>query len=67
MRYETILYDVSDRIATITLNRPEAMYALSCGMLAGMYRAWRQLAEDPDLRVAILTGRAAAERPGSRA
>jgi enoyl-CoA hydratase len=26
-------------------------------MLAGMYRAWRMLDEDPELRVAILTGR----------
>jgi len=41
----------------VTLNRPEAKNALSGGMLAGMYRAWRMLDEDPDLRVAILTGR----------
>jgi enoyl-CoA hydratase len=42
---------------TVTLNRPEARNALSAGMLAGMYRAWRLLDEDPELRVAILTGR----------
>ena len=41
----------------VTLNRPEAKNALSGGMLAGMYRGWRMLDEDPDLRVAILTGR----------
>jgi enoyl-CoA hydratase len=41
----------------VTLNRPEAKNALSGGMLAGMYRGWRMLDEDPELRVAILTGR----------
>lgn len=41
----------------VTLNRPEAKNALSSGMLAGMYKAWRQLDSDPDLRVAILTGK----------
>ena len=41
----------------VTLNRPEAKNALSSGMLAGMYRAWRRLDEDPELHVAILTGR----------
>ena len=40
----------------VTLNRPEAKNALSAGMLAGMYRAWRLLDEDPELRCAILTG-----------
>ncbi len=44
-------------VLIVTLNRPEAKNALSGGMLAGMYRAWRQLDEDDDLRVAILTGR----------
>ncbi len=41
----------------VTLNRPEAKNALSSGMLAGMYRAWRMLDEDPELRVGVLTGR----------
>jgi enoyl-CoA hydratase len=44
-------------VLIVTLNRPEARNALSAGMLAGMYRAWRMLDADPDLRVAILTGR----------
>lgn len=44
-------------VLTVTLNRPDAKNALSSGMMAGMYRAWRSLDEDPDLKVAILTGR----------
>lgn len=29
MAYETVLYDVADRICTISLNRPEKLNALS--------------------------------------
>jgi enoyl-CoA hydratase len=51
------LVEREGHVLTVTLNRPEAKNALSGGMLAGMYRAWRLLDEDPELRVAVLTGR----------
>jgi enoyl-CoA hydratase len=54
---EHCLVEREGHVLTVTLNRPEAKNALSGGMLAGMYRAWRLLDEDPELRVAILTGR----------
>jgi len=54
---EHCLVEREGHILTITLNRPEAKNALSAGMMAGMYRAWRMLDEDPELRVGILTGR----------
>jgi enoyl-CoA hydratase len=57
MNTEHCLVEREGQVLTVTLNRPEAKNALSPGMLAGMYRAWRQLDEDPELRVAILTGR----------
>ena len=44
-------------ILLVTLNRPEKKNAFTPEMLLGMYRAWRELDEDPALRVAILTGR----------
>ncbi len=44
-------------IMIVTLNRPEAKNALSSQMIVGMYRAWRRLDEDKDLRAAILTGK----------
>jgi len=57
MNPEDCLVEREGRVLIVTLNRPEAKNALSGGMLAGMYRAWRMLDEDPQLRVAILTGR----------
>lgn len=57
MNPEHCLVERTGHVLVVTLNRPEAKNALSSGMLAGMYRAWRQLDEDPELRVAILTGR----------
>ncbi len=57
MNPEHCLVEREGHVLTVTLNRPEAKNALSSGMLAGMYRAWRMLDEDPELRAAILTGR----------
>lgn len=57
MNPEHCLIEREGHVLTVTLNRPEAKNALSAGMLAGMYRAWRKLDDDPELRVAILTGR----------
>jgi len=57
MNAEHCLIERDGHVLIVTLNRPEAKNALSAGMLAGMYRAWRQLDADPELRVAVLTGR----------
>ena len=57
MNRDHCLLERDGHVLVVTLNRPEAKNALSSGMLAGMYRAWRMLDDDPELRVAILTGR----------
>jgi enoyl-CoA hydratase len=57
MNPDHCLLERDGHVLVVTLNRPEAKNALSSGMLAGMYRAWRTLDADPELRVAILTGR----------
>lgn len=44
-------------VLIVTLNRPEAKNALSSQMILGLYRAWRLLDSDPNLRVAVLTGK----------
>ena len=57
MNLDHCLVEREDKTLIVTLNRPEAKNALRSGMMASMYRAWRLLDDDPDLRVAILTGR----------
>jgi enoyl-CoA hydratase/carnithine racemase len=49
-----IQYEASDRIATITLNRPEAANAQTLPLLDDLDEAWRMAAEDDDVRVIIL-------------
>ena len=56
MNTDHCLLERDGHVLVITLNRPEAKNALSPGMLAGMYRGWRMLDEDPEIRVAVLTG-----------
>jgi enoyl-CoA hydratase len=43
-------------VLVVTMNRPEARNALSGPMMAIMREAWDQVDQDPDIRVAILTG-----------
>lgn len=54
--YADLLYDVTDGVATITLNRPERMNAISGPMLQSFSRAFRDADRDPAVRVIILTG-----------
>ena len=51
-----IEYGVEGRIATITLNRPEAANAQTLPMLDDLDEAWRRAAEDDDVRVIVLQG-----------
>ena len=45
-----------DGVAIVTLNRPEAMNALSVAMRAALYDAMRQVDADPAVRCVVLTG-----------
>ena len=51
-----VLYEVSERIATITLNRPEARNALSSEVLRELPERMREADTSPDVDVLILTG-----------
>lgn len=51
-----VLLDVDNRIATITLNRPEARNALSSEVLALLPRLIEEVAEADDVDVVVLTG-----------
>lgn len=52
----SILFEVQDHIATITLNRPQAMNSIDPETRGELYDTWRRIAQDDDIRVAILTG-----------
>ncbi len=52
--YQTILYDLSDGVATITLNRPAVMNALNAQMRAELLDAVRRAGGEA--RVVVLTG-----------
>ena len=56
MSEEVLLLEKSDGIATITLNRPQAMNALSRQLSDALSAAFREIQDDPDVRVAIVTG-----------
>jgi E-phenylitaconyl-CoA hydratase len=51
-----VLYERRDRLAIITLNRPEALNALNTSVRRGLYDAFTSFRDDPDAWVAIVTG-----------
>lgn len=53
---DVVLYEVADRVATITLNRPEARNALSRAVIALLPELVLRADADPDVDVIILTG-----------
>jgi enoyl-CoA hydratase/carnithine racemase len=60
MTYETVLYDVVDHVATVTLNRPEALNSFNQRMIEEFADLWARVREDDDVHVVVL--RAAGER-----
>src|ERR1700759_731973 len=48
--------DVTDGIATITINRPERMNAMDAEHYKGLSQAWTRVRDDNDIRVAIIPG-----------
>ena len=56
MAYETVLYDVADRICTITLNRPDKLNAWTRQMHLDLKDAMHRAGADPEVRAIILTG-----------
>jgi 2-(1,2-epoxy-1,2-dihydrophenyl)acetyl-CoA isomerase len=56
MSYQTILFDVSDGIARLTLNRPDRLNSFNVEMHGEVRDALRRLAEDRAARVLVLTG-----------
>jgi enoyl-CoA hydratase/carnithine racemase len=56
MQTQEILYDVADRVATITLNRPDKLNAWTAAMEREVRAAIEEAEHDENVRVIVLTG-----------
>jgi E-phenylitaconyl-CoA hydratase len=52
----TVTIAVHEFVATVTLDRPEAMNALDPDSVIQLHAIWQQISSDSDIRVVILTG-----------
>ena len=53
---DTLLVDITDGVATVTMNRPEARNAMNREMMQTMGTAFVELEHNPDARCIVLTG-----------
>lgn len=56
MDLKTVLYEVTDHVATLTLNRPHAMNSFTQETLDDFARIWHTVKEDDGVRVVVLRG-----------
>jgi enoyl-CoA hydratase/carnithine racemase len=56
MEFESLLYDVTDHVATVTINRPERRNAMSWTVMTELRQAFAAAKADDEARVVVLTG-----------
>jgi 2-(1,2-epoxy-1,2-dihydrophenyl)acetyl-CoA isomerase len=56
MAYKSVLLEVSDGVATVTLNRPDKLNAFTTPMAGDLIAILKTVGEDPDVRCVLLTG-----------
>ena len=56
MDFENILIEIEDQIGLITINRPKKLNALNKATIEELHHAFKDLDEDEDVRVIIITG-----------
>ena len=56
MKFETLLFEINERIAIITFNRPKALNALNALLFTEMNQILDQVEQDKNIQVLILTG-----------
>jgi enoyl-CoA hydratase len=64
MSYQDLIYSVEGKVATVTLNRPEAMNALSRNLVSEIHQAFDDADADHKVRAIIMTGNGAAFSAG---
>src|SRR5215470_18603357 len=53
---DTLLFDLTENVAVITLNRPAVRNAMNRELSGALMAALQRVREDADIRVAVLTG-----------
>jgi 2-(1,2-epoxy-1,2-dihydrophenyl)acetyl-CoA isomerase len=56
MSEDDLLTRVEDGVAVLTMNRPDALNALTPGMMRGLFEAMSRYGEDPEVGCIVLTG-----------
>ena len=54
--FHHIIYEVTEGVATVTLNRPDKLNSLMGGMMLELYSALGEATQNPLVRVVVLTG-----------
>ncbi|WP_018431171.1 enoyl-CoA hydratase-related protein [Hoeflea sp. 108] len=52
----TVLYELKDHVARVTIDRPEVMNAVDAETQAALTHIWSRIEADPDVRCVVLTG-----------
>ena len=56
MNYNTLKYEVSEFILTLTLNRPDALNSFTVEMAHELIHAFNRASEDDEVRAIVVTG-----------
>jgi 2-(1,2-epoxy-1,2-dihydrophenyl)acetyl-CoA isomerase len=56
MTFDTVLYELRDGVAHVTLNRPDKLNAFNPALIADLRAAAAAIAADPQVRAVVLTG-----------
>ena len=56
MSSDTLLFELTDHVAIITLNRPDVRNAMNRELRGNLLEALQRVCEDSDIRVAVITG-----------
>ena len=54
MSYETVIVDVADHVATITINRPEALNSFTRTMMEEFRQLWHEISWNDDIHVSVV-------------
>jgi 2-(1,2-epoxy-1,2-dihydrophenyl)acetyl-CoA isomerase len=56
MKFDTVLYERRDRVAHVTLNRPDKLNAFNLALIEDLRAAAAAIDADPEVRAVVLTG-----------